>query len=109
MLHAACDLADVPTSAIIAMDDQERTDVERILGMNSTDVDTLLESVDQKSLLEFVSLLKAYFVHDRIPAIIRRRGGGRLGGRSLLEVLQTEDIATIRDHFERLSSFVPES
>jgi hypothetical protein len=85
-----------------------KTHARSVLGLSKAEVEELVSAVGSDALSEFVTIMEKLIIAERIPVVIRRRGDGWLNGRSLLEVLRTEGIESIRRYIDRLRSYVPE-
>ncbi|MGA3037416.1 MAG: hypothetical protein ABSE64_07995 [Vulcanimicrobiaceae bacterium] len=88
--------------------DRDREHVILTLGLTDDELDELVARAGADSVLELTRILEKFIIRNRIPVVIRRTGDKWLGGRSLLEVLRSEGIDSIKKYLDRLFSFIPE-
>jgi hypothetical protein len=79
-----------------------------VLGLTQTEYEELVNAIGPRSLNEFISIMEKRITRERIPEVVRRTGDRWLNDRSLLEVLRTEGMETIKAYLDRLFSYLPE-
>jgi hypothetical protein len=78
-----------------------------VFGLDDIEIDQLLRSVDIASLADLIAILERRLIADRIPDVIRSPDDW-LGGRTILETLQTDGVAPVMAYLDRLFSYGPE-